>query len=896
MYFMAVQFRAVPSQNWTAFDPLGYPSKIKPCGTRHRSHAYLVVGLHWKPNIMQDFKFALRQLRKFPGFTATVVLTVALGIGANTAIFTLVHAVLLSSLPVADPAALYRIGDKNDCCVEGGFMNDDGDFDIFSYDLYRQLRDNAPEFQELAAFEAGHNLSNMRRSGGVAKPQRTEYVSGNYFTTFGVGAFAGRTLSPADDIPGAAPVAVLRYDIWQTEYAGDPTIVGSTFYMQGQPLTIVGIAPPRFFGDRVDSNPPGFWIPLSAEPIFNRESSLLHLAEANWLYAIGRIKPGVSPVAVQSKLSATLRQWMTSQAVYTTNGSSTQIPKQHVVLVSAGAGVQNMQQETGSGLRLLMLISGLVLLVACANVANLMLARATTRRSEISVRVALGAARARLIRQMLTESMVLACAGGLVGLAVAFVGTRTILALAFPDAKHLAIDTHPSMVVLGFAFLLSLLTGVVFGIVPALITSRSNPAEALRGANRSTRDSSSLPQKALIVCQAALSVVLLVAAGLLTQTLRNLQHQDFGIATANRYVLHLDPAGAGYSSDKLRQLNDQLEREFSALPGVQSVGLALYSPLEGDNWGDSVFIAGRPDPGPTADNGSSWDRVSPRFFDTVGQQIVRGRGITEQDTATSRMVAVVNQTFVKKFFPNQDPIGQHFGTYDPKYAASYETVGVVADAKYNNPRDPIRAFFFRPISQQNTALTEPNAITGERRSLFINSITVRFQGNPRDLESMARRTLANINSDLTMIDFRSLDYQVAGNFNQEHLIARLTTLFGFLALTLASVGLYGLTAYSVARRTSEIGVRMAMGANRQHILGLVMRSAFVQTALGLAMGIPAAILGARFMAAQLYGVRTYDPPVLFLSVTVLAACAAVAGFVPARRASGIEPMNALRTE
>jgi len=845
---------------------------------------------------MQDLKFALRQLKKFPGFTATVVLTVALGIGANTAIFTLVHAVLLSSLPVADPATLYRIGDRDDCCVNGGFMNDDGDFDIFSYDLYRQFRDNTPEFEQLAAFESGHDLSNMRRSGGVAKPQRTEYVSGNYFTTFGVSAFAGRTLLPADDLPGATPVAVLRYDIWQSEYAGDRSIVGSTFYMQGQPLTVVGIAPPKFFGDRIDSDPPAFWIPLSAEPIFNRDNSILHLADANWLYAIGRIKPGVSPVALQSKLSATLRQFMASRPAYTENGASTQIPKQHVVLAAAGGGVQNLQQETGSGLRLLMLISGLVLLVACANVANLMLARATTRRQEISVRVALGAARARLIRQMLTESVVLACAGGLVGLAFAFAGTRTILALAFPNTKHLAIDAHPSMVVLGFAFALSLITGVVFGIVPALITSRSDPAEALRGANRSTRDTASLPQKALIVCQAALSLVLLVAAGLLSQTLRNLEHQNFGIATANRYVLHLDPAGAGYTSDKIGQLNDQLERDFSALPGVQSAGLALYSPLEGDNWGDSVFIEGRPDPGPTADTGSSWDRVSPRFFETVGQQIVRGRGITGQDTATSRMVAVVNQAFVKKFFPNQDPIGQHFGTFGQKYANSYEIVGVVADAKYNNPRSPVRPFFFRPITQQNAALTDPNAITGERRSLFVNSVTVRFQGNPQDLESMARRTLASINPDLTMIDFRSLDYQVAGNFSQEHLIARLTTLFGFLALILASVGLYGLTAYSVARRTSEIGVRMAMGANRQHILALIMRSAFLQTALGLAIGIPAAILGARVMAAQLYGVRSYDPAVLFLAVGVLGACAAVAGFVPAHRASGIEPMNALRTE
>jgi len=390
--------------------------------------------------------------------------------------------------------------------------------------------------------------------------------------------------------------------------------------------------------------------------------------DANWLYAIGRVKPGVNIASLQSKISVALRHWLSTRSAYTVNGADTQIPKQHVILAAAGAGVQNMQQQTGDGLHLLMAISGLVLLVACANVANLMLARASTRRSEISLRVALGAARTRLVRQMLTESVVLGCIGGLVGLAMAQAGTRMILALAFPDAKHLAIDTHPSAIVLGFAFMLSLITGIVFGIVPAWITSHSNPAEALRGVNRSTRDRSSLPQKGLIICQAALSLVLLMAAGLLTKTLRNLEHQNFGIATANRYVLHLDPAGAGYNIAKIGTLNEQLERQFTALPGVQSVGLALYSTLEGNNWGEGVRIEGRPTPGPEADIGSSWDRVSPHFFETIGQPMIRGRGFTDQDTATSRLVTVVNQTFVKKFFPNEDPIGRHFGTFEQKYA------------------------------------------------------------------------------------------------------------------------------------------------------------------------------------------------------------------------------------
>lgn len=845
---------------------------------------------------MQDFKFALRQLRKFPGFTLTVVLTLALGIGANTAIFTLVHAVLLSSLPVADPASLYRIGDRDDCCVDGGYMNDDGDFDLFSYELYRQFRDNTPEFEQLAAFQSGHNSMNVRREGGSAQVERSEYVSGNYFTTFGVGAFAGRTLLPSDDLPGASPVAVLSYRVWQADYAGDPTIIGASLYMQGRPVTVVGIAPPKFFGDRIDSDPPEIWIPLAAEPVLEDENTILDHGDTNWLYAIGRVKPGVAPAGLQAKLSSNMRQWMATQAAYTMSGRQSEIPKQHVVLAAAGGGVQNMQQETGSGLRLLMIISGLVLLVACANVANLMLARATTRRSELSIRMALGAARRRLIRQMLTESVVLGCVGGLVGLILAFAGTRMILALAFPDAKHLAIDTHPSLIILGFAFLLSLVTGIVFGIVPAWITSHSNPAEALRGANRSTRDRSALPQKGLIVCQAALSVVLLVAAGLLTKTLRNLENQNFGIETANRYVLHIDPAGAGYDAARIRAFNEELERQLSAIPGVQSVGLALYSTLEGNNWGQGVFMEGRPAPGPTEDNGSSWDRVSPRFFETIGQRVIRGRGITDQDTASSRMVAVVNQAFVKKFFRDQYPIAQHFGSFDQKYASSYEIVGVVADAKYTDVRGEVRPMFFRPLTQWNRAMTEPAAMSGETRSLFVNSVTLRFQGNPQDLESAARRTLANIHPDLTMIDFRSLDYQVAGNFNQERLIARLTALFGFLALALASVGLYGLTAYSVARRTSEIGVRMAMGANRGHVLALVMRGALLQIAVGLAIGIPVALLGGRLMATQLYGVQTYDPLTLAFAVMVLGACAAIAGFVPARRASSIEPMNALRTE
>jgi predicted permease len=844
---------------------------------------------------MYDLKLALRQFRKSPGFAATVIFTIALGIGANTAIFTLVHAILMKSLPVANPATLYRIGDLDDCCVNGGFINDNGDFDLFSYDLYRHFQDTTPEFEQLAAFQSGHSLVSVRSKAGT-KAEMAEYASGNYFLTFGLGAYSGRVLLPSDDLPGATPVAVLSYQAWQAAYGSDPGIVGSTVNIQNQPVTIVGVAPPGFFGDRIDSNPTALWIPLNDEPYIDHDASILKQPDTNWLYVLGRIKPGVNPGSLQAKITNGLRQWLATQPAYTANGRDTLIAKQYVKLTPGGGGVQNLQLETSSGLHLLMSISGLVLLVACANIANLLLAKGATRRAETSISMALGAARSRLIRQMLVESLLLGCAGGVVGIALAYAGARMILTLAFPDSPNLPIHASPSPAVLGFAFALSLLTGLIFGIVPAWITSHSDPAEALRGVNRSTKDRASLPQRSLIVFQAALSLVLLVGAGLLTRSLRNLEHQDFGLVTANRYVFHFDPAGAGYTPATIGAANDRLEREFSALPGVQSVGLALYSTLEGNNWGEGIYVEGRKAPAPGANNNSSWDRVSPHFFETVGQPLIRGRVFTDQDTATSRMVAVVNQAFVKKFFPNEDPIGRHFGTFDQKYAADYEIVGIVADAKYNNPRDPMRPMYFRPMTQLNTTIKERSFITAETRSVFPNSITLRYSGDSASLEPLVRRTLTNINPNFTVLDFNSLDYQVAGNFNQERLISRLTALFGLLALVLASVGLYGITAYSVARRTSEIGLRMALGANRRDVLSLVLRAASWQVGLGLIIGIPVALLGGHLMASQLYGVSTYDPFTIVAAVLVLAAFAAIAGFIPAKRAASIEPMNALRTE
>jgi predicted permease len=853
--------------------------------------------LLWLEHLLRDLRYSIRQLGRSPGFAFTVILTIALGIGANTAIFTLAHAILMKPLPVVDPKSLYRIGDTYaDCCFTNGLGNGNGDFDIFSWESYRHLRESASDFEQLAAMQAGDALFSVRRGQSTAEPKRGEYVSGNYFSTFGVGALTGRVLTDADDKPGAPPVVVMSYQTWQSDYAGDPSLIGSTLYLQGQPVTVIGVAPPGFYGDRISANPPAFWIPLSAEPLLSQENSILHQPIACWLYLLGRIRPDTSIGPLQQKISLSLRQWLLTQDEYQSHGFSAIIPKVHVVLTPAGAGIERLQQQTNRKLWLLLAISALVLLVACTNVASLMLARGVKRRIETSLRMALGSPRSGLIRQMLTESVLLGCLGGAAGLAVAYAGTRMLLALAFPQSVHSAIDATPSLPVLAFAFVLSLATGVIFGVVPALVTSHADPAEALRGVNRSTGDRASLPQKSMIVFQAAFSLVLLTGAGLLTKSLQNMERQDFGLQTTNRYVLHLDPQGAGYAPEKLAALHRALETQLAAIPGMQSVGLAMYSPLDGGQWTDGILIPGKPAPGPTDDNDALLNRVSPNFLCAVGQPVLRGRGLSESDTAASTLVAVVNQAFVKKFFPGENPIGRHFGIYEREDIGAYEIVGVVADAKYTDPRGDAKPMFFEPLSQWQRNLKDPLFINLETQTHYITAVVMEFHGTQQQLEQNARRTLANIDPNLAVISMRSLDLQLADNFSQERLIARLTTLFGALAVLLTSIGLYGITSYQTTRRTREIGLRMAFGANRNRVVGMVMRGAFGQVMLGLALGIPIALTGARIIASQLYLVKSYDPLSLLAAVAVLCIAAALAGFLPARRAASVDPMQALRSD
>jgi len=839
--------------------------------------------------LVQDVRYALRQLRQTPGFTITVLLTLALGIGANAAIFTLVNAVLLQHLPVSDPKTLVRLGDENDCCVNSG-TRDDGKYSLFSTNTYELLKKNVPEFEELAAMQAGFSYRPVtaRRDGSQTEARSVmgEFVSGNYFRTFGLRPQAGRLFTDADDVKGAPVTAILSYESWKHEYAGDTSVIGSTFWINTKAVTIIGIAPQGYYGDRLISTPPEFYLPLrSMELLAN--TTYVNDPDVEWLYFVGRVKPGVALEPLQQKVSALLRQAFTPSKLFTGQKGQVLLSKSHIVLTPGGGGIQNMQEEYSSHLHLLMWISSLVLLIACANIANLLLVRGMGRRAEMSLRTALGATRTRVIRQLLTESVVLATLGGLAGLAVAYAGAHMLLMLAFPDAKNIPIQASPSLPVIGFALALSLVTGVLFGVAPAWMAARSQPADALRTGSRTTTGGATILQRVLVVLQASLSLILLVGAGIFAQSLNKLQSTDLKLDSRNRYIVHINPQAAGYSQRQVEALYHTMEDRFHAIPGVLKVGICTYTPMEDNNWGTGIAVQGQPD----ATMGASFVKGNAEFFDSVGTHVVMGRGIQLQDTSTAPPVTVVNQTFVKDYFKGKNPIGHRIGP--PKSPGDFEIVGVVEDSVYTAVQWKDHRMYFVPMMQRYASDKDPIETD---LSLYAGAIVLQTARPMSDIEPLTRRTLASINPNLTIVKFQTFDEQIADRFTEERLISRLTSLFGGLALLLAAIGLYGVTAYTVVRRTSEIGIRMALGAERGSVIIMIMRGAMIQTLLGLAIGIPVALFCIRYVKSQLYEITSVNPTVMIFSVLTLTAAACIAGIIPSRRAASIDPARALRTE
>jgi predicted permease len=849
--------------------------------------------------LFDSVKYALRQFRLSPVFTITAMLTLALGIGGTTAIFTLIHAVMLKSLPVADPSRLYRIGEGDDCCVSGGPQDRWG---FFSFPLFQQLAAQAPEFDQVAAFQAGGSRLNVRRERveSVARPLRTEYVTGNYFSTLGVGAFGGRVFGVDDDLPSAAPVAVMSHHTWETSYGSDPSVVGATFVLQGHPFTVVGITPPGFYGETLRGDPPDLWLPVQQEPLLAGGGSLLRQPVSAWLRAIGRLRPGATTSAMAPRLTAVLRNWLMHDSGYPANWMpevERSLAKQVVNVIPAGGGIMVMKEEYGQRLQILLAVCGLVLLVACANVANLLLARAVTRQTQTALRLAIGASRRQIVTQALVEAVLLAAGGALAGLGVAVATSRLLLSLFFSNTRFVPISTSPSFVVLGFAFALALVTGIVFGAAPAWFATRTNPIDALRGAGRTTRDHSSIARQVLLVVQATFAVVLVAGATMLTRSLGNLESQDFGYRIDGRVLVGLNQLPASYAPAQLQAIYHAVEARLTSLPGVDGAGLALYNPLT-DNWGEGVFIQGHPLPAPGQSTGASWDRVSANYLQNFGASLVKGRLFTAADNETAELVAVVNEGFVKKFFKDsEDPIGQHFGLDYPENAGHFRIVGVVRDMRFAGfaLRLPPRPMFYAPLAQ-TVPYTQAVMQRVELQSHFVHGLMLLTSLPPGALEPVITQALGGIDSNLTVTGVQTMQQRVAMTFDEERAVASLAGLFGIVALVLAAIGLYGVTAYSVAQRTNEIGIRMALGANRASVVDLVLRGAFARVAAGLALGLPLSVGAGRLISAQLYGVSFWDPVALTIASASLGACAFVAAIIPAGRAAALSPMRALRTD
>ena len=857
--------------------------------------------------LIWELRFGLRTLRKSPSFTVVVILTLALGIGATTAIFTLIQQVMLRSLAVTRPDQLWRIGDSDRCCFANGYTQGNGNdvsqnsWNFFSWEAYKHLRANTPAFENLAAFQLGEANAYLavRRTGSSAavETRNGEYVSGNFFATFGVTAWRGRLFTDADDQEGAPPVAVMSFRIWRTKYGSDPSVAGATYDINGHPFTVIGVAAPGFFGAKIDSEDmPDFWLPLATEPMIAGASSRLKNPRLAWLDLIGRVGEGTNSKVLETQLQVELHQWLASHVQDMRPQEKALQQAQTLRLTPGGSGVSRMREKYKDGLLLLLLAAACVLLVACANVANLLLARGLRHRQQMAIRVTLGAPRSHLVRKALVESLMLAVAGGAAGIAVAYAGAGLILRLAFSRAgAWVPVDANPSIAVLLFALAVSVITGLIFGIAPAWMASDAEPIGAMReswavGLNHGVFGSA---QKALVIVQAAVSLVLLSAAAMLGQSLRNLEHQNFGFNSSGRYVVTIAPKLSGYKQEQLLPLLGEIEDQLRHIPGVLRVGSVLAAPQQSWVWPHDVRVEGKPEPSEQDDVSSGWTRVTPGLFEALGDKIIMGSSITDADNASTRPVAMINEAFAKRFFGRENPIGQHFGPTPGNNSGMYEVIGVVADVRFGN--DLHQPMYFLPEAQ-STLLSDAEGEAREVLSHYLSNVVLWAPGNPQDLDAQVRKALTNAAPNLVVNSVQPFSEIVEAGFAQQNMIASLTRLFGALGLVLAAVGLYGVTAYGVEQRTNEIGVRMALGADRSNVMQMVLREAFWQVGIGLALGIPAAISAGYLIANHLFGVTPWDPLILLVATLLLGVAALIAAAIPARRATRVEPVIALRYE
>ena len=833
--------------------------------------------------MFQDIRFGLRVLLKKPGFTLIAVLSLALGIGANTAIFSLLDAVLLKSLPVHEPEKLVLFGNAKDQGITNGFP--DASWDLFSYSFFKQAQQRTDVFSGVASLMSltwtTHGFVN---SAGDIQKIDVQLVSGSYFPVLGVNAALGRILTDTDDQTlGAHPVAVVSYPFWQQRMGGDPAATSKTVTIDETTYNIVGVAPREFFGTTVGSAP-DMWVPLAMEKQlppahFNGRNS----EDFQSLYLIGRLKDGVTAEQANGAINLLFKQSLQARAgAQPTEKRLQQIQKAYIELTPVSRGLSTLRTQFSLSLRVLMGVVALVLLIASVNVANLLLAHGAARSREFAVRIAVGAGRIRLVRQLLTESVLLAMLGGLAGVAFAWWGSRLLLIMASDGPEALPIDVNPNVRVLGFTIGVSLLCAIVFGIAPALRASRTEPNAALKGGKTAALSALRNPLgKAFVVAQVALSLLLLVGAGLFLRTLINLQKIPSGFNLDNAMLLQVDTSAAGFKVEdpKLTSMLREAEDKVRAIPGVQAASFAFYIFNQGF-WTTPAY---------TREQNSLTDEtrslrinvVGPDFFAAMGIPLVAGRGFGPQDTAKSQKVAVISESMARRFFPNGSPVGKRFGIHDPQATEQVEVIGVVKDAKYGGLQEQFRPIAFYLHTQEPMPLS---------------NLVVRFSGSPSAVVPQIRQTLREVNRNLPIDDVVSLSDHIGRSLVQQKLVARLASFFGLLALLLACVGLYGVMSYGVARRTNEIGIRMALGARDQSVLWLVLREALTLVVIGLVIGVVASLLVTKTAESLLYELKPNDPLTIAFATLLLAAVAALAGYLPARRASRVDPMVALREE
>jgi predicted permease len=851
--------------------------------------------LMWLEEWFADFRFALRRLFKEPGFTLLALLSLGIGIGANTAVYTLINDVMMKPLPVADPQQLVSWGTADTAGVTDGIV---GAIDLFPYDFTHELESNHDMFSDTAAY-GSFPISVTARASGSAPAGRgmVELVSGTFFETLGVNPVLGRLLHSSDSpSPGGNAVAVLSFEYWQRQFSGARGVVGRPVIVNGSPYEVVGVAPADFFGVSLDVLPDLF-IPVTMQPQVMLRPSFIGPNGLNWLHVISRLRPGVNIAQAREWTNLQLRRNLMARKGRSLSADPLKdIRESWVDLQPGGRGVTSLRAQYGEPLRILMGVTGVVLLIACANLASFSLARMASREKEIFARLALGAGRARIIRQVLTEGLLLSILGGALGLLFASWAARALIAFVIANTGRTPLDPAPDMRVLAFAFLAAILTGLLFSVMPAIRASQVDIASRLRLSSRSVAGNSSRPgrlplSRILVAVQVALSLVLLCGAGLFVRTLQNLDRQGFGFNRSNALLVEFDPVVGGYKSDNVSLYYHRLLGRLEALPGVKTVSLSKMQPVSEGSWRSIIFTGLAPGvvsravrPG---ENIMSFiNAVTPHYLDACGIPLLEGRMFEVRDSGQSEKVAVVSQTFVQHFFP--DRAGAHAALGQlasiEGTPGQWRIVGVVADGHYNSARETPPPMIYVPLWQ----------LSGD--NVFASSLQLRTSGDPNRMIADVRRTFAEVDPNVAISRIDTFVHEVDTFLSQERLISRLSTFFSIGALLLASIGLYGVMSHSVARRTGEIGVRMALGAESSGIRAMILKESFTMLAAGIAVGVPASLLVARGVQSQLFGIRPFDPLTLGLAVLIIASVTLLAGWLPAWRAARVDPMSALRDD